>query len=74
MLHCEGEGREREAKEACGLFGVFGREDAVGLTYLGIYAQQHRGQEAAGICSISDGHINRHAGLGLVTQVFDQRS
>jgi amidophosphoribosyltransferase len=73
MLRCDGDGRAREAREACGLFGVFGRGDAVGLTYLGIYAQQHRGQEAAGICSISDGHIKRHAALGLVTQVFDQR-
>jgi amidophosphoribosyltransferase len=67
-------GPEREAKEACGLFGVFGRADAVELTYLGIYAQQHRGQEAAGICSARDGRIRRHAAQGLVTQVFDQRS
>jgi len=71
---CNGIGAAREAKEACGLFGVFGRADAVELTYLGIYAQQHRGQEAAGICSISDGRIKRHAAQGLVTQVFDQRS
>jgi amidophosphoribosyltransferase len=56
----------------CGLFGVFGHADAVDLTYLGIYAQQHRGQEAAGICSIVDGKILRKAAQGLVTQVFDK--
>jgi len=55
----------------CGLFGVFGRADAVELTYLGIYAQQHRGQEAAGICAAQEGGLRRQAGLGLVTQVFD---
>ncbi len=65
---------ETEAKEACGLFGVWGRADAVELTYLGIYAQQHRGQESAGMCSASDGRILRHAGVGLVTQVFDKAS
>jgi len=63
---------EKEAKEACGLFGVWGRPDAVELTYLGIYAQQHRGQESAGICSVSNGRVLRHAGVGLVTQVFDK--
>ena len=64
----------REAKDHCGLFGVFGRPDAVELTYLGIYAQQHRGQESAGICSARDGYLRRHAALGLVTQVFDRRA
>ncbi len=55
----------------CGLFGVFGHPEAVQLTYLGLYAQQHRGQESAGICSCDHGPINRHAGMGLVTDVFD---
>lgn len=63
-----------EARDHCGLFGVFGHEDAAELTYLGIYAQQHRGQESAGICSVQDGAIQRYAALGLVTQVFDRRS
>jgi len=67
-------GRPREAKEYCGLFGVYGHPDAVGLTYLGIYALQHRGQESAGICSVRDGYLRRHAGLGLVTHVFDRRT
>jgi len=58
-------------KHHCGLFGVYGHPDAVQLTYLGLYAQQHRGQESAGICSCDRGCITRHAGMGLVTDVFD---
>lgn len=61
-------------KEYCGLFGVWGRADAAELAYLGIYAQQHRGQEAAGICSVQNGRIVRHAALGLVTNVFDKKT
>jgi amidophosphoribosyltransferase len=63
-----------EAHHHCGLFGIFGHPEAAGLTYLGIYAQQHRGQESAGICAAHEGKILRHAGLGLVTQVFDESS
>lgn len=58
--------------EYCGLFGIFGDSEAVELTYRGLYAQQHRGQESAGICSVRDGRLQRHVGLGLVTQVFDR--
>lgn len=61
-------------KEYCGLFGIYGHPEAAELAYLGIYAQQHRGQESAGICSVRDGRILRHANLGLVTQVFDETS
>ena len=43
------------------------------MTYLGLYAQQHRGQESAGICSRNDGLIRRYAGMGLVTEVFNRR-
>lgn len=62
----------REAHDHCGLFGIYGHPDAAAMTYLGIYAQQHRGQESAGICTVHEGQILRHAGLGLVTQVFDE--
>lgn len=62
----------RRLKEYCGLFGVFGHPEAADLTYLGLYSQQHRGQESAGICTLRDGLIHRRAGMGLVTQVFDQ--
>lgn len=67
-------GDDRDAREYCGLFGIYGHPDAAELTYLGIYAQQHRGQESAGIC-VSDGtRLKRRAALGLVTQVFDEAS
>jgi len=57
----------------CGLFGIYGHSEAVELTYLALYAQQHRGEEAAGICSSDGRQIYRYAGLGLVTDVFDRR-
>src|SRR5690606_18468454 len=58
-------------KEKCAVFGVWGRADAVRLAYFGLYAQQHRGQESAGI-AISDGvEIRSHGGMGLVAEVFD---
>ncbi len=58
-------------KHHCGVFGVFGHPEAVQLAYLGLYSQQHRGQESAGICSCDRGLISRYAGMGLVTEVFD---
>ena len=55
----------------CGLFGIFGQEDAVYLTQLGLYALQHRGQESAGIVSTDGQVMYRKAGLGLVSGVFE---
>lgn len=63
---------EPEVKHHCGLFGIYDHPDAAELTYLGIYAQQHRGQESAGICSVRAGRVQRHAARGLVTQIFDE--
>src|SRR4051812_4599677 len=59
----------------CGLFGVRapGR-DVARLTYFGIYALQHRGQESAGIAVSEDGRLTVLRDLGLVPQVFDERS
>ncbi len=61
--------------EECGVFGVFAAgEDVANLTYFGLYALQHRGQESAGI-AVSDGAaITDHKAMGLVSQVFDQES
>ncbi len=58
-------------KEKCGVFGVWGHPRGAQLCYLGLYAQQHRGQESAGI-AVSDGsRLNHHTGMGLVPEVFD---
>ena len=61
-------------REACGVFGVWAPgEDVAKLTYYGLYALQHRGQESAGI-AVSDGsRIVVHKEMGLVAQVFDRR-
>lgn len=56
--------------EECGIFGVWGHPDAARLTYFGLHALQHRGQEGAGIVSNDHGHLIGHRGLGLLTQVF----
>lgn len=57
----------------CGIFGVIGHKDAARLTYLGLYALQHRGEESAGIITYNRGKINYHKGMGLVSDVFDER-
>jgi len=57
-------------KEHCGLFGIFGDGDAVLKTFYGLYAQQHRGQESAGIVTGDGGQLCAHRGMGLVTEVF----
>src|SRR3954447_9600266 len=61
-------------RHACGVFGVYGPGQSVShLTYLGLFALQHRGQESAGI-AVSDGEtITVAKDMGLVTQVFDER-
>ena len=60
-----------ERREFCGLFGVFGHQDAVEMVHQGLFTLQHRGQESAGIAS-SDGQvINHHVGMGLVRDVFN---
>ncbi|MBF6211798.1 amidophosphoribosyltransferase [Nocardia puris] len=66
---------ENEPREECGVFGVWApSEDVAKLTYYGLYALQHRGQEAAGI-AVSDGQqILVFKDLGLVSQVFDEQT
>jgi amidophosphoribosyltransferase len=59
-------------REECGIFGVYGREDASNLAYLGLYTLQHRGQESAGIASSDGERIYRYAGMGEVTDVFEK--
>src|SRR5437899_1153122 len=56
--------------DECGVFGVFGHPEAANLTYLGLYALQHRGQESAGIVA-SDGHdLHVHRAMGEVEEIF----
>lgn len=64
---------EIEKKEKCGLFGIWGTSHAAAITYAGIFAQQHRGQESAGIAVADGKEIRGHAGMGLVAQVFTPR-
>jgi amidophosphoribosyltransferase len=61
-------------REECGVFGIFGHEEAARLTYLGLYALQHRGQESAGIVC-SDGSVLRlERGMGHVGDIFQEKS
>ena len=58
-------------REECGVFGVLGRADAANLVYLGLYALQHRGQESAGIASVTEeGRIVSEKEMGYVADVF----
>ncbi|MEE4359058.1 MAG: amidophosphoribosyltransferase [Desulfococcaceae bacterium] len=58
-------------REACGLFGIHGHPDSARLTYFGLYALQHRGQESSGIAAARDKTIVSHKGMGLVPDVFE---
>jgi amidophosphoribosyltransferase len=58
--------------EYCGIFGIFGHPEAANLAYLGLYALQHRGQEAAGIVSTDGKSLHSHRAMGLVADVFNQ--
>jgi amidophosphoribosyltransferase len=59
-------------REACGIFGIYEHPEAARLTYFGLYALQHRGQESAGIAVARDKTITAHKGMGLVPDVFDK--
>lgn len=64
---------EYEKKEKCGVFGVWGTKEAAQLCYQGLFAQQHRGQESAGIVVSTGNDLVGHHGMGLVSQVFPPR-
>ncbi|HEX7184102.1 MAG TPA: amidophosphoribosyltransferase [Thermoanaerobaculia bacterium] len=57
----------------CGIFGIDGCDDAANLTYLGLYALQHRGQESAGIVSWDDRQLHLERGMGLVSDIFKEK-
>src|SRR5271169_655680 len=54
----------------CGVFGIFGHPEAAKMSYLGLYALQHRGQESAGIASTDGTQVHVHKSLGLVQEIF----
>ena len=58
-------------KHYCGVFGIYGHPNAAELTYFGLYALQHRGQESAGIAANDGKQFRVHKGMGLVPQVFN---
>lgn len=59
--------------EKCGVFGIFGREMEVSrLTFFGLFALQHRGQESSGIATADGKRLRSHKGMGLVSHVFNE--
>lgn len=58
----------------CGIFGVTGHKDAARITYLGLYALQHRGEESAGIVTYDRRRTYAHQGMGLVEDIFNERA
>src|SRR4029453_649509 len=64
---------EKGPRDACGVFGVWAPgEEVANLTYFGLYALQHRGQESAGIAVGNGSQIVVYKDMGLVAQVFDE--
>src|SRR5258705_11764834 len=61
-------------KDECGVFGISGHPEASNLTYLGLYALQHRGQESAGIAASDGSLIRHHKAMGYVNEAFNSES
>ncbi|WP_338022505.1 amidophosphoribosyltransferase [Argonema antarcticum] len=67
------EAQNDKPEEACGVFGIYAPgEDVAKLTYFGLYALQHRGQESAGIATFDGDRVHLHKEMGLVSQVFNE--
>jgi amidophosphoribosyltransferase len=63
---------EKAFRDECGVFGVWNHPEASRITYLGLFALQHRGQESCGIVSYKDGKHLNHKAQGLVSSAFDE--
>ena len=63
--------QDDKPQEHCGVFGIYGHPDAARITYFGLYALQHRGQESCGIVASDGKRVSMHRGLGLVPEVFN---
>ena len=59
-------------KEECGVFGIYNNLEASNLTYLGLHALQHRGQESAGIVTSDGANLHKHRDMGLVSDIFSE--
>ena len=59
-------------REECGVFGIYGHTEAANLTYLGLYALQHRGQESVGIATSDGIRLQMHKAVGYVADSFDE--
>ncbi|MDD5450857.1 MAG: amidophosphoribosyltransferase [Desulfovibrionales bacterium] len=59
-------------REECGVFGIYNHPEAAKLTYFGLYALQHRGQESAGIVTSDGSKVREHKAMGLVPDVFNE--
>jgi len=69
---CAPENQSGKPTHECGICGIFGHQDAAKLTYFGLYALQHRGQESAGIVASDGEKVTIHKGMGLVPEVFSE--
>src|SRR4030095_9364678 len=61
-------------REECGVFGIFGHAEAANLTYLGLYALQHRGQESAGIAASDGTQVRLSKSMGYVADAFSEKT
>jgi amidophosphoribosyltransferase len=65
---------EDKPREACGVFAVYGHPEAAKLTFFGLFALQHRGQESAGIATADGCMVRAHKGMGLASEVFGEEN
>ncbi|HKJ65268.1 MAG TPA: amidophosphoribosyltransferase, partial [Desulfopila sp.] len=70
--HSDYDDRSDYPGHECGVCGIFGHDDSAKLTYFGLYALQHRGQESAGIVSSDGDSVNSYKNMGLVPEVFSE--
>jgi amidophosphoribosyltransferase len=71
MLDTQPVGFPDKFKDECGVFGIFGHPEAANMTYLGLYALQHRGQESAGIAASDGEQVRISRAMGYVADTFD---
>src|SRR3989442_15378095 len=69
---CKQPSRKERDQLMCGIFGIANHADASQMTYLGLYALQHRGQESTGISSSDGTQVHTHKSMGYVADVFSQ--